>query len=493
MRYLASAVLAGVLAMLNTMASAANFTVTNTNDSGAGSLRQAMLDANAAPNPPHMISFSAAFPIGGVITLQNALPVWTNGQLSLTGNTRNPVIDGASAHPILVVGSGVPSVSISSLTLRNGRRALGQGGCLALQTEGQATALAVSVSRFQNCIASAAGAPTGGAIWWEAGIGMSISITGSEFLQNRTLAIALPQTIPGGNGGAMRLTASSITLEGNSFRENFLDVGSATSGGLGGAVSAGLHPGGFGEVLDNEFRANSATPLTTDNAGLGGGLNFFCSGPCEWFIERNYFRGNSARRGGAVHGPGALGGTPSAKRATLVNNTFVNNDVLERGGAVHLSRGEPRLFFNSFFGNGAAAGAHLTLLDTPNAWLAGNLMADVDRNSACDGSGLADPVFNDNLTKQPCALVTSADFIGYPGMPVPVIDETNRLGVLRFDGDPNLVDGVSASSATGNLCPSTDIRGTFRPVDADGDGLARCDFGAFEHPADVLFRNGFEP
>lgn len=490
MRHLARVFLASILATLNTTALAATFTVTNTNDSGSGSLRQALLDANAAPNPPHAIVFGAAFPTSGVITLQSALPVWANGQLAISGNARNPIIDGASTHPILVVGSGVPSVSLSSLTFRNGRRSNGQGGCVALQP-GQATGLAVSFSRFESCVASAAGSPRGGAVWWEAGTGAGVSIIGSEFVQNRTLAIPAPPVIPGGNGGALRIVASSITLEANRFTGNFIDVGVATSGGLGGAINATLHPQGQGEVLGNEFRANSATPLTTDGLGLGGALAFSCGGPCQWFIERNYFRGNSARRGGALQGPGSFGGSSSSKRVSLTGNTFVNNDVLERGGAIHLERGEPRLFFNSFFGNGAAAGSHLALLDTPNAWLVGNLMAAQDRNSACDGSNLADPSFQGNLSRQPCALATASDFTLHAAMPTPQIDEASAPGVLRFDGDPLVIDGLPAAATS--LCPSIDIRGTSRPVDGNGDGLARCDIGAFEHPAETLFRNGFEP
>lgn len=40
--------------------SAATFTVTNTNDSGAGSLRQAIDDANSAGAGPHNIEFNIA-------------------------------------------------------------------------------------------------------------------------------------------------------------------------------------------------------------------------------------------------------------------------------------------------------------------------------------------------------------------------------------------------------------------------------------------------
>src|SRR4029079_13825422 len=52
----------------------APFSVGNTNDSGPGSLRQAILEANAAPGTTHVLSF--AIPGAGVhtITLQSPLP-----------------------------------------------------------------------------------------------------------------------------------------------------------------------------------------------------------------------------------------------------------------------------------------------------------------------------------------------------------------------------------------------------------------------------------
>src|SRR5689334_22587090 len=53
-------------------ADAATFTVTNLNDSGAGSLRQAILDANANPGADQ-VTFQSS--LSGQITLTSELPV----------------------------------------------------------------------------------------------------------------------------------------------------------------------------------------------------------------------------------------------------------------------------------------------------------------------------------------------------------------------------------------------------------------------------------
>jgi hypothetical protein len=57
--------------------------------------------------------------------------------------------------------------------------------------------------------------------------------------------------------------------------------------------------------------------------------------------------------------------------------------------------------------------------------------------------------------------------------------------VLRDSGHPDI-------SALG--CLATDQRGTPRPVDGDGNGIARCDIGAIEAATatNELFRDGFE-
>lgn len=59
----------------------ANYSVTNTNDSGAGSLRAAVTSANANPSDPHIITISAT----GTINLLSALPQLADLSISING------------------------------------------------------------------------------------------------------------------------------------------------------------------------------------------------------------------------------------------------------------------------------------------------------------------------------------------------------------------------------------------------------------------------
>jgi hypothetical protein len=64
-----------------TSAGAATFTVSNTLDTGSGSLRQAILDLRNGSSGPDEITFAA---VTGVITLDTILPTIT-GELNVTG------------------------------------------------------------------------------------------------------------------------------------------------------------------------------------------------------------------------------------------------------------------------------------------------------------------------------------------------------------------------------------------------------------------------
>ena len=65
----------------------ATFTVTNVNDSGAGSLRQAIISSNAAAAGPRTISFNIAGAGTHTINLASALPAITK-PVTLDGLTQ---------------------------------------------------------------------------------------------------------------------------------------------------------------------------------------------------------------------------------------------------------------------------------------------------------------------------------------------------------------------------------------------------------------------
>ena len=110
-------------------ANAATFTVTNTNDSGAGSLRQAVLDANLS-GVANTINFAVSGTIvltSGQIRIGSPLSIVGPGasSLAIDGNANSRIFaiveSNAPACPALTGPNDFP-VSISGLTLRNGSR-----------------------------------------------------------------------------------------------------------------------------------------------------------------------------------------------------------------------------------------------------------------------------------------------------------------------------------------------------------------------------------
>ena len=101
----------------------ANFVVSNLNNAGAGSLRQAIIDANAGAGAD-TITFQAG--VAGTIQLASALPTIA-GDLTLTGpGAASVTVSGNNANRIFFVESG--TVTIGELTLANGRATGGAGG-----------------------------------------------------------------------------------------------------------------------------------------------------------------------------------------------------------------------------------------------------------------------------------------------------------------------------------------------------------------------------
>jgi len=108
-------------------AHATTFTVSNTNDSGVGSLRQAILSANADATAtaaaPHQIIFTV--PNGSTITVVSPFLVITN-HVSINGlGVANLTISGGGTSRIFWIQNG--TITIQNLTLANGYAKGGDG------------------------------------------------------------------------------------------------------------------------------------------------------------------------------------------------------------------------------------------------------------------------------------------------------------------------------------------------------------------------------
>jgi len=226
------------------------FTVTNANDSGVGSLRQAVLAANAAAQGnSHQIVITQGLPS---ITLGSQL--FVNANVEFTGN--NTTISGGGVDRIFFVAGG--SVKFRDLTLTAGHATGGTGG-----TAG---------GDFGNTGGGGGGAGLGGAIFVANGAAISsggvtlatnVEIHNVNFTSNSAV---------GGNGGGGGILGG-YGGGGGGMGGNGGDSSDGFSGGGGfgnGANGATGTPSGAGS---GAFL--SATNFFTLRGGGGNGSTFF--------------------------------------------------------------------------------------------------------------------------------------------------------------------------------------------------------------------------
>jgi uncharacterized repeat protein (TIGR01451 family) len=247
-------------------------TVGNTNDSGAGSLRQAILDLCAAGGT---INFDPSLTAGGpaTITLLSELVIGKN--ITLNGPTNNGLkISGGNSNRILNINAGV-NLSIFSLTIANGKANTG-GGIL---NAGTLTITNSTISNNQTIDgADATGASNGG----NAGNGGGIYNTGTLTLINSTVGgnqtgrggdNLSGTTGNGGNSGAgagiyssgtVRLTNTTIT-DNETGRPGHVAATDPAPPGLPGTAGAGGGVFNIGGTL-----TINNTILANNRDGFGG-------------------------------------------------------------------------------------------------------------------------------------------------------------------------------------------------------------------------------
>ena len=202
-------------------AHAAPFTVNTLNDAGPGSLRQAILDANAAPGGDQILFASG---LSGQITLASSLPQITTaldiqgpgaGTLAVSGNSNVRILE-------IALTPGVP-VSISGLSLVNGNAQAQPGGAVV--------AAGGDVSISDSVISGSTAASGGGIFFGGFTTGTSLTVQRSTISGN---------TATTGNGGGIqaRIQALDSTSGGTAFVQQSTISGNHAPSGNGGGISA---------------------------------------------------------------------------------------------------------------------------------------------------------------------------------------------------------------------------------------------------------------
>jgi len=305
-------------------AHAATITVTNTNDSGAGSLRQALAVAHDGD--------SITFAVSGTITL-------TSGALVVA---KSVTISGPGADQLSIVGIpfqtvfAVSAATISGLTIRNGAVGIDNFGTLTVR----------------NCVISGMSV---------AGIdnGSSLTVVNSNVSDNDgwgiynitgefgvVIATILSTTVSGNPfggvvaepnffGGSAYITITDCTISGNSTTLNgggiladrtLLTVANSTISGNSAGTSGGgisVSPGTIGVDLDSSI-VNST--ISGNSAGTSGG-GIGTSNTLR--VANCTITGNSAPSGGGIYNVGSVEASD-----TILNAGASGENIFNDGGTV---------------------------------------------------------------------------------------------------------------------------------------------------------------
>jgi hypothetical protein len=311
-RRISGVLIAAALLAFAGAADAAIFTVTNTNDSGPGSLRQAVTDANAAPGADE-ITFTVAAP--ATISLLSALPAITD-PLTVTGlGAANLTIrrdPGAAGNFRIfdIATAAAPAVTFTGVTLTGGNPA-GDGG--AIRVQGGSVTVTVADSVISGNTATTINGSGGG-----------IAVAFGSLTVRRTV---IGGNVAGGTGGGIALGEPNLVLIEDS----------TVSGNI-----AGNHGGGVWRLTTNltgpvvirgtTISGNMAVPFWD-----GGGLAFVDFGDTPITIENSTISGNtSGSRGGGVFWEGLLqyrGDTSAGSPLlTITHSTITLNTAGGSGG-----------------------------------------------------------------------------------------------------------------------------------------------------------------
>lgn len=452
------------------------FTVTNLLDSGPGTLRDALNQANLATGGDS-IEFQAG--------LSGTIPV-TSGQLTITddvdidGSTGVFTLDANGAGSrVFNIDDNDPgtklSVTIDSLTIQGASVATGIdprvfGG--GIRNTEDLTLL--------NSLVTGNGADNGGGIAnLEAG-----RLTLDSTKVNANSALNRGGGIYNGSGGTLIATESNVDQNDSSDLGGGITTGSQSyvtltdstveqnsSVGRGG----GIYASSFGTGLTVSLTI-SGTSISGNNGDDGAGL-MLGSAVSAVISESDLNNNHSLDRGGAVH----LSGFSSANTATLElqNVNVLNNIADDDGGGVHVGTSAELTVFESNIDFNTAAsrggGVNLTGFGSAFTSVVSITGSSVSGNSTMDDGGgihagsaaeltVADSVVSDNYAfdRGGGLRISGFDNALYPN--VTTITGSVVSGNLSNDTGAGIYNG----SATNTLISTTSVVGNVSGADAGG-------------------------
>jgi len=480
-----SASLLALTASFAVSAGTVNFSVTNANDSGPGSLRQALLDLQSNPDAILFVTFQPSYPQDATIQLLTPLPVLTQRAVIISGSQRNPRIRAPSGSSTSIIRADAPlqGLTLTNLRFEGGRSNQG-GGCVHGMHDNllePPAGLTVSGSSFTDCQAIADGKQPlgGGAILWRSPEG-SATIYSSAF--NGNAVLNGPSGAANGSGGAISLGGRGLTVETSRFFNNRVEMISS----VGGAIDGGIRTESV--VLWDNVLVNNRVLAESGNA-TGGAVSIDCFEQCVVNLDRNYFADNRAGTGGALSVRRGTGGLNI--EVDVANTTFRANHASGRGGAISVARADLFLRFNTLEGNSADdGGAQLNLSSSRLLGVNHNAFGeavgqhclffspDASQRQSMHNA-IVDAACRQQLQPGGSALTSTGTY---------EVDLSEPMPVIAYAANGPLTDA-------GGSCAGRDARFAPRPQDGDGDGVALCDIGAYERPAPPsarIFADGFE-
>lgn len=256
----------------------ATFTVLNTADSGAGSLRQAILDANSTPNTgstPDTIDFAITTGVGDVKTIQPVTPLPAISESVLIDGNTQP---GSATTPTprveldgtLLTSSGVNGLSIVSLGVTVRGLVINHFSGAGIEISGGASGASVTNTFIGTDASGVSAAPNG----------VGIQIVGSPKNTIGASGVGLGNLISGNLGVGVSIVGLSST--GNLVQGNLIGTDVNGSNPLG---------NGSGVVISGDGSTNSGARNNTIG-GLGVG-------------DGNTISGNADGTGVVIQGTGA--------------------------------------------------------------------------------------------------------------------------------------------------------------------------------------------